>query len=271
MKKELLILGMLFVSATLCFSQRTLIDFEPGGETAQFTVFGADSWTVEPMFQIIENPDASGINASDSVGLYIEPNEGEPWMGMFYKPADVGQSNIDFSTGFTELCMDVWMEAAGTVVLKAEVNSTGEQHEGAPINVSTTGSWVEVCQDFAGTPVDGKMVETVVIFFNIGSVPANVTNHYFDNIVQTGISTSVSNIEASAFEVYPNPVNDVLFYNTDFQVDQVIISDMVGKELSRSYATEQGEVSVAGLPLGVYIISFTDQKGRMGSTKFVKL
>jgi hypothetical protein len=270
MKKNLLIIGMVFVSATLGFSQRVILDFEPAGNTGWFTSFGADAWVVESQFQIIANPDASGINPSDSVGLYIEPNEGEPWQGMFYKPADLGDANIDFTTGFTELCVDVWVAATATVVLKAEVNSTGEQHESMPLNVTTTGAWTEVCFDFAGTAVDGKMVETFVIFFNIGTVPGSVTNHYFDNVVQTGILSSVNYIENSAFQVYPNPVNDVLHFNADFQVDQVIITDIVGKELIRSTAT-RGEVSVAGLPLGVYTISFTDEQGRMGSTKFVKL
>ena len=271
MQKPLLIIGLLFISVTSCLSQRTLLDFEPGGTTAWFTFFGADNWTVESQFQIIANPDASGINASDSVALYIEPNEGENWQGMFYKPADFGADLIDFTSGYTELCTKVWMESAGTVTLKAENNTMGLIHESPPIDVSTTGAWVEVCYDFAGSPVDGYAVETFVIFFNILSVPANVTNHYFDDVVQPGIPTSVTYIEDSAFSIYPNPVQEVLRFETDFEVEQVIISDMFGKELSRSFDATQSQVSTTGLTSGVYTISFTDTDGRIGTAKFVKL
>jgi Secretion system C-terminal sorting domain len=269
MKKNLLLLGILFISSTLCFSQRLLLDFEPGGRTAQFTVFGADAWVDEPQFQIIANPDASGINPSDSVALYIEPNQGEPWQGMFYKPLVAGDELIDFTGGHTELCIDVWMASAGTVTLKAENNTNNIIHEGPPLDVNTTGAWTEVCYDFAGTAVDGQMIETFVLFFNIGSVPAAVTEHYFDNLVQPGVPSGVGYIEDAAFKVYPNPVNDRLYIKADFTVDQVIITDIVGNELIRSNAAQSG-VSVESLPLGVYIVSITDEKGSKGSTKFVK-
>ena len=189
---------------------------------------------------------------------------------MFYKPADLGEELIDFTSGYTELCVKVWMQSTGTVTLKAENNTNNIVHESSAIAVNTAGAWTDVCFDFAGTAVDGQMIETFVIFFNIGSVPSSVKKHYFDDIVQTGI-TGVTNIQKSAFRVYPNPVNEVLNYSADFQVDQVIVADMLGKELSRSNANGQGEVSVADLPNGIYIVSFTDEQGRMGSTKFVKL
>jgi Secretion system C-terminal sorting domain len=269
MKKNVLLFGILFLSSTLCFAQRVLLDFEPGGKTGQFIWFGADTWVDEPQFQIIANPDASGINASDSVALYIEPNAGEPWQGMFYKPLDAGDELIDFTGEYTELCIDVWMQAAGSVTLKAENNTNNIVFESPAQDVSTTGEWVEVCYDFAGSAVDGQMIETFVIFFNIGSVPAAVTEHYFDNLVQTGVPASVGYIDNSTFKVYPNPTNAMLNVQADFPIDQVIISDMVGKEWIRSNAPQE-EISVESLPLGVYIVSITNEKGSKGSTKFVK-
>ena len=149
MKKSLLLSMIFLFFAGMSYSQRVLVDFEDGHP--DFNTFGADNWMGDPQFSVIANPDASGINPSDSVGQYLEPNEGEPWQGMFFDT----DTPVDLISGQSEICASVWVADAATFTIKVERGDGSFVFEPGPIDIPATQEWVQVCQDFAGTDADG--------------------------------------------------------------------------------------------------------------------
>ena len=65
------------------------IDFECGGPEVTFFGEKDGSFTLE----YVENPDASGINTSETVVEYTQTADIEPWAGFFFDLA----SKVDFS------------------------------------------------------------------------------------------------------------------------------------------------------------------------------
>lgn len=77
-----------------------------------------------------------------------------------------------------------------------------------------------------------------------------------------------------AFEVYPNPLNDILHIRSASSLSNAIIEliDMSGRLLGKYHiATETAEISTAGLPFGMYILMVKKNNIVIGHKKIEKL
>jgi hypothetical protein len=266
MKKQLLLFVAFMLTVSLGFSQKVLVDFE-GDNNPGFTAFGADAWDGDPLFSVIENPDKSGINPSDSIGQYLEPNIGEPWMGMFFNP----EEPVELTSGQTEICASVWVSEAATFTIKVENPGTGLNFEPPPIDVTTTQQWVEICQDYAGTVAEGESATTVVLFFNIGSVPTESTAHFFDDVVQKGVMTNTGEaLIDQRIGVFPNPASDQL--NFDFNGTNpatVMITDLTGKQVMKPTGVTSNSLDISNLTPGIYYVTLRDRSNEIIAVKKV--
>ncbi|MDX1906251.1 MAG: T9SS type A sorting domain-containing protein [Bacteroidia bacterium] len=193
MFKRLLLLT-LTVIAVSAQAQVTILDFEAPATSTRFFYFGSslDGSTTGP----IANPDKSGINTSDSVMVHVKPTGSQVWAGAFTDPNPT--TPVDVTAG-NQICMKVWMPAAGNVMLKLEQSSNGGTNWEVAKPVTTGGQWVEVCWDPA-TPSDanpavtasGFIYNRVVVFFNFGTA-GNGDSYYFDDIVVMPVSSTVCN------------------------------------------------------------------------------
>lgn len=75
-------------------------------------------------------------------------------------------------------------------------------------------------------------------------------------------STSIKNLSSDVFNIYPNPVINTLFINSDKLVEKVMITNLTGKTV-KTLNTNTNSVSVntADLNQGVYIISVFNKNG----------
>ena len=83
--------------------------------------------------------------------------------------------------------------------------------------------------------------------------------------------TDIHSLNADGFEMYPNPVNDVLKLKSDALIKRVLITDLIGKqmEIIKSADSELLSVDVSTLKPGAYVIKVeTDNDVRTG--KFIK-
>ncbi len=152
-------------------STATAVDFEDAGAPYAFSDFGGGA------AQVIDNPDASGINTSPKVGQ-MEKFAGEVFGGSTLAlPAD-----IDFSAGEV-FSMKVWAARNVPVLFKLE----GLLQERS-VNQSGSSSWEELCFDFTGS-TSGPASAAITLIFDLGvngaaaSDPSNWT-FYFDDIQQ---------------------------------------------------------------------------------------
>lgn len=69
--------------------------------------------------------------------------------------------------------------------------------------------------------------------------------------------------------IYPNPANDYIYVRTAQPIDQVVISDILGKYIAVSdYSAHK--IDVSGLQKGMYFITFYNNNIRLKEHKFIK-
>jgi len=141
------------------------IDFE--SYNTNFTTFGGSS------FEVVDNPDATGINTSSRVAKTVHGNE--TWAGMSVEM----ESSIDLATN-PIIKVKVWAPVTGEFLLKLE-DATDSNYAVEQIqNVTAAQQWVELSFDFTGEPSD---FEKLVVFPGWG-VSSDDT-FYFDDIIAT--------------------------------------------------------------------------------------
>ncbi|HSP11480.1 MAG TPA: hypothetical protein VLO29_03055 [Salegentibacter sp.] len=154
------------------------IDFE--SETLNYTFynFGGGEGAGAP---VIDNPDPSGINASDKVASYTKPAGSETWAGTTIALDEP----IDFSSN-KYISMDVWSPAAGTPVT-FKIENLDDANIAVETTVETTLSneWETITFDMSA---EDPAIEygRIVLFFNLGTPGADET-YYFDNILTTSL------------------------------------------------------------------------------------
>jgi hypothetical protein len=271
MKKQLLFLFALVFSLASTQAQRVLLDFETESQSPG-VCFGTGGEDNTDCYSTIANPDPSGENTTANVLEFIEPAGGEPWMGMFFDITSGGDMDLTTATGETQLCADVWVPNAVGVTFKVEQSENDvpvREYEAPAVIPSTTGAWTTVCADMSAFNNTGNRF---VLFFNIGAVPANPVTYYFDNLIQSGVSSVGGLIEAKGLKFYPNPATHNLFFNADGEPMTVIVSDLSGREMIRYNNFTDNNIRVSDLTPGMYTITFVDEAtGQYGTAKFSKM
>ena len=148
------------------------VDFESTTINYDFGNFGGG------LLELIDNPDASGINTSPKVARMIK-NAPEPFGGSFMDLA----APIDFSVN-TSFKMNVWAPAVGTtVLLKVENLADPGIFFEQTATTSTAMAWEELSFDFSAIDASQDYQRIVVIFDNgtVGDGSAAFT-YFIDDI-----------------------------------------------------------------------------------------
>ena len=76
---------------------------------------------------------------------------------------------------------------------------------------------------------------------------------------------------ASSFNVYPNPVNDVLFIETEVEINEVVVYTITGVIVGQQSTvnSQQSTIDVANLNSGVYFVKIVAENGEVVK-RFVK-
>lgn len=146
------------------------LDFEANDIEFAFTGFGGAN------AEVINNPDASGINTSSKVGQFIKNVGSETWGGVFI---DVDEP-IDFS-GTQNVKLKIWSPVVGApILLKIENPADGDINREATVNTTVANQWEELTFNLSGIQ-DLANIRRVVLFCNFGT-SGNAQPYYFDDI-----------------------------------------------------------------------------------------
>lgn len=146
----------------------SLENFE--GDLPVFTDFG------NATTEVIDNPDASGINTTAKVVKLTKASGAETWAGSFF---DAG--SIDLDT-YKKISVKTWSPKAGIVVkLKLENADASVVHE-VDLNTTVTNSWEQLTYDFSAAPA--ASYTKVVIFFDFGNA-GDDSVYYYDEVELT--------------------------------------------------------------------------------------
>jgi hypothetical protein len=163
----------------------TVLDFETAATSTDFQYFGS---TLDGTFtNVIANPDQSGINASDSVIMFVKPAVAEVWAGAFSNPNPTTPVSIE--TG-SQVCIDVWMDHIGNLALKLEQGASGQANWITTVANTETNTWTTICFDPTApsieTPFEAAtgVYNRITLFFDFGTAGSGTDElYYLDNII----------------------------------------------------------------------------------------
>lgn len=188
MKNSLLFSVILGVSS-VSIAQNQPIDFEPGGNGADWT------WTVfenddDPAVEIIANPDPSGANTSSTVAKFTARVGGNPWAGCESNSgADLGPFVLSESNSIIKIM--VWKTVISDVGIKLAAPSGWSQGE-IKIPNTLVNQWEEITFNFStfvNPPTELGQLSQIVVYpdFDLsGRTQENII--FFDNITFSGAS-----------------------------------------------------------------------------------
>ena len=225
------------------------IDFECGGPEVTFFGEKDGSFTLE----YVENPDASGINTSETVVEYTQTADIEPWAGFFFDLA----SKVDFSEMQT-VKIKVYSPAADQIVLlKFEDKTDNSIAKEVQATTTVANEWEEL--SFVFSPSDSDKFDRLILFFDFNGEKSAETTHYFDDIVMSEggeVEEPVETSEPTApatdpnidptevislfSDVYPNVTVDT--WRTDWS--NATLEDI---EIDGNAVKKYSELNVAGI------------------------
>jgi hypothetical protein len=223
-------------------------------------------------FEIIDNPNPSGINTSSKVGKFVKASDGADFAGMY---GDL-DAPIDFQ-GNKTMKAKVHMDHIGNFTIKLEGSLTGAPAIELPVVNTLTNQWEELNFNFSAVP-DNAEYQRITLFFDL-PIPATGTDvaSYFDDIsVGSNVCTTVGIFNPTSLEamvISPNPVSDELKIENINNVVNLDIFNAFGQKVASISTSNDTSVSidVNRFSAGLYTIVGRNRAGILvGNGKFVK-
>jgi len=253
-----------------------IADYEtPATSINNFRYFANGSLEAQGyQFEVIDNPNPSGINESNRVGKFVKAGDGASFAGMFA----LLDAPVDFKEDSKIVKAKVHMDHLGNFAVKLEGSRTGQPPIEIPVNNTLINEWEELTFDFSAA-ADNAEYATLTVFFDLGidATGVDVTS-YFDDIVigegSCGESVSVFNpVRLESFNIAPNPVNTQLRIELVSQIRRIEVLNMYGQTIGTvvSLGEEVLFLDVSRYTPGVYFLAGFDASGKQTAvTKFIK-
>lgn len=117
-----------------------------------------------------------------------------------------------------------------------------------------------------GFSVGDIIPNTAEIYFDYN--PAIITNTFETEFVET---LSVSDYVVSDLLIYPNPTVDILYFNSNNTIKDIIVYDLLGNEiLLKKVNKNQMDLDVSNLSKGLYFIKILNSDNTEHLRKFIK-
>lgn len=229
------------------------LDFESSVLTYSFSDFGG------AVTAKVANPAPAGINTSANVARYLKTPGSATFAGSF----------IDVSTPIVfsndqGIKVKTWSPAAGiTVRLKLENIPNGGIFVETDATTTVANAWEELTFAF---PAGSNEFRRVVIFFNFGVNGAG-EEYFFDDIVKVE-SLNTIDIAANEIVVYPNPVKDNLYINSQTEINRVEVYNIFGQKVYQNEG-QLSQVDLSNLNSGIYLVQLYNNE-KVITKKIVK-
>jgi hypothetical protein len=226
-------------------------------------------------FEVVDNPNPTGINISDRIGKFVKAGDGAPFAGMY---GDLDAA-IDFKGGPKIIKAHVHMDHIGNFAVKLEGSRTGQPVIEIIVPNSVTNDWEELVYDFSAA-ADNAEYTRITLFFDLGMDATGVdVTSYFDNIVvgdgecesaTVGLFTPT---KLESFVISPNPVNQQLQIENLTGIARIEVISLTGKRMASIIPDGIGNtwIDVSNFQPGMYILTGFDRNGTQNAvSRFVK-
>ncbi|MDX1911780.1 MAG: T9SS type A sorting domain-containing protein [Saprospiraceae bacterium] len=252
-----------------------IIDHQTAPSTVNFKYFANGHLEAEGyQFEVVDNPNPTGINTSNRVGKFVKASDGAPFAGMYSDPNL--ESPIDFR-GVKTVRAKVHMDHIGNFAVKLEGSSTGAPAFEIPVPNTQVNAWEELTFDFSVVPDNGEY-RRLTLFFDLGidATGVDVTSYFDDIVIGEGNCSTVgvfSPADVAAMRLMPNPAADYLLVENLDGVTRLEVYDLFGRRVAllNTSGDTATDLNVSNFPAGMYHLSGFDRNGTLiGKAKFVK-
>ncbi len=257
--KKIQILGFALLICSTTFAQNVPIDFEEGGNGADWTWTTFEN-TDNPPLEIIENPFKTGINTSNTIAKFTARVDGNPWAGCeSLHGSGIGDYTIDANN--STITIMVYKSVKSDVGIKLATSSGWSKGE---LKVANTliNEWEELTFDFSKVDHENMTYDQMVIFMDFNARSEETVN-YFDNLTIGGRTLSIDKLDASAITIFPNPATEFIYINTNNSTN--VVSKLVLSQLDGTVVLEQNEtlnkMDVSALAKGMYLLQTYTAEG----------
>jgi hypothetical protein len=241
-------------------AQMSLIDFESSKDAANWGVF-ANGATGQGGLSIVDNPDKTEINNSDSVLRFKVDAAADPWAGA--------ANTKDISISITDKAHVLTMMVYKNVISRVDIQLMLDNGDKFEIFVPNTvvDKWELLSFDFSS--VIGKSYNGIAIFpdYPLSRTAGSIC--YVDNIVGDS-PTAVKQLPSASIKVFPNPADEVLFVQYP-DMTGLTISNLLGKTIKtyKFQTASNKSIELSDLQEGMYFVSVESGSGSY-SAKFIK-
>lgn len=246
-----------------------------GSDASNWDVF--ENGDMSPPFEVVSNPDASGVNTSSMVAKFTSLAGESEWAGCANQHGTIWEWVLDGTS--TTLTIDVYKSVISDVMVKI-VNSTNGTIYAVQQPNTVINAWETLTYDISGSVSSGENHDndTIVVHTDIASPRTTDNVTYFDNISWEGLKIaeappvlSVTNFEATEFKVYPNPTLNVWNLESSNQlVNSVQVFNVLGKQvITLNPNSEEVTIDASELPTGLYFAKIYTNTGS-NSVKLIK-
>lgn len=235
------------------------LTFESGTAGSNATNWNVFENASDPPFEVVSNPDPSGVNLSPTVGKLITLAEGAPYAGCETQHGTIWEWVLDGTT--TTITIDVYKTVISDVGIKMVNTTSGTVFQLLQPN-TVINEWETLTYDITNaiTSGDNHNVDQIVVFTDWQDPRETDNVSYFDNIsweglkLSNGLVTGISNYTFPKFEVYPNPTQDLWNIKSSTQIlNSVNIFDAFGKQvLSLNPYSDVIQIDASTLNAGLY-------------------
>ena len=119
---------------------------------------------------------------------------------------------------------------------------------------------------------DGGYIVAGYAWSNDGDVSVNKGKNDFWVVKLSPLSSSTSNLSASALQIYPNPATSTITIKTPEEAStlSIQITDLLGQVLHHQTLSTNQPINISALPTGLYLLSAATPTGTVFSGKFCK-
>jgi len=89
--------------------------------------------------------------------------------------------------------------------------------------------------------------------------------NYTDNLGECVLNKPI--FSQSNIKIYPNPVNDMLYFSTNTAIENVVVSNMLGQQINANVSSDKTTLDMSNLPSGNYFVKVTIE----GVSKTIKI
>lgn len=254
---------------TACIS-----DYEESAFTVANWRYFANGSLENTVFAPAENPDKTGINTSNTVGVFKEATDGSIFAGMY---ADL-EAPVALPNDNKKISMKLWMDHAAQVVFKLEKGRQAPTGTGDVFaNYTTPSQWQEITWDFSAIVPDGGLYDRITMILDFENIPTEVKTYYFDDIAiagqKCGSITGLRNVNIENLRVSPNPAFNELNIQNTSGIKHFVVHNALGQVVRSLNTSGQENVTfdLGTLQKGMYVLTGYNAQGSLvANAKFVK-